>query len=94
MKVIHEGRLIATIGGNLSLSQVKDYLAENSVELPVEQLDFIYELEEALRYRKSSYVQESDPLYMEWQYDQTPESKQVWIDKVTEIKARYPLPTT
>lgn len=93
MKVMHEGRLIATIGGNLSLSQIEGYLVENSVELPVDQLDFIYEREEALQYRKLSYVQESDPLYMEWQYDQTPESKQVWMDKVAEIKARYPLPT-
>ncbi|KJZ03527.1 hypothetical protein [Pseudoalteromonas piscicida] len=93
MKVMHEGRLIATIGDNLSLSQIEGYLVENSVELPVDQLDFIYEREEALQYRKLSYVQESDPLYMEWQYDQTPESKQVWMDRVAEIKARYPLPT-
>ena len=43
--------------------------------------------------RRLAYVAESDPLYMEWQYDQTPEAEQAWRDKVAEIKARYPLPT-
>ncbi|MCG9685129.1 hypothetical protein L1D31_21645 [Vibrio sp. Isolate23] len=42
--------------------------------------------------RQKAYKEESDPLYMEWQYDQTPESEQAWRDKVVEIKARYPLP--
>jgi len=41
--------------------------------------------------RSSAYKAESDPLYMEWQFDQTTESEQAWRDKVTEIKARYPL---
>ncbi|MGL1407032.1 hypothetical protein ACSTIX_10640 [Vibrio parahaemolyticus] len=43
--------------------------------------------------RQSAYRSESDPLYMEWQYDQTAESEQIWRDKVAEIKARYPLPS-
>lgn len=43
--------------------------------------------------RRVAYVAESDPLYMEWQYDNTPESEQAWRDKVAEIKARYPLPS-
>ncbi|HGF4956676.1 TPA: hypothetical protein ACF33T_004449 [Vibrio parahaemolyticus] len=43
--------------------------------------------------RQAAYVKESDPLYMEWQYDQTAESEKAWRDKVAEIKARYPLPT-
>lgn len=42
--------------------------------------------------RKNAYKLLSDPLYMEWQYDQTSESEQVWRDKVTEIKALHPLP--
>jgi hypothetical protein len=46
-----------------------------------------------LRLRKKAYIAESDPLYMEWQYDNTPESEQAWRDKVAEIKARYPLPS-
>ena len=38
--------------------------------------------------RKRCYETESDPLYMEWQYDKTLESEQVWRDKVAEIKAQ------
>ncbi|WP_438461947.1 hypothetical protein [Marinomonas sp. PE14-40] len=47
--------------------------------------------ESLINQRKSAYAIESDPLYMEWQFDQTAESEQAWRDKVTEIKARYPL---
>lgn len=42
--------------------------------------------------RRAAYTEESDPLYMEWQYDKSAESEQAWRDKVAEIKARYPLP--
>lgn len=42
--------------------------------------------------RRNAYRSESDPLFMEWQYDQTAEAEQAWCDKVIEIKARYPLP--
>lgn len=50
------------------------------------------DLVKAQEARRAAYVAESDPLYMEWQYDQTPESEQAWRDKVAEIKARHPLP--
>ncbi len=43
--------------------------------------------------RRAAYAAESDPLYMEWQYDGTPEAEQLWRSKVAEIKARYPLPS-
>lgn len=46
---------------------------------------------EILTLRRRAYVKESDLLYMEWQFDQTAESEQVWRDKVAQIKARYPL---
>ncbi|EGR2744172.1 hypothetical protein MYC06_004701 [Vibrio parahaemolyticus] len=49
--------------------------------------------EEVLFHRRLAYKAESDPLYMEWQYDQTAEKEQSWRDKVAEIKARYPLPS-
>ncbi len=42
--------------------------------------------------RLDAYRLEADPLYMEWQYDQTPERETAWRAKVAEIKARYPLP--
>lgn len=41
--------------------------------------------------RKEAYTLESDPIYMEWQYDQDPEVEALWRAKVAEIKARYPL---
>ncbi|HEA19078.1 MAG TPA: hypothetical protein ENH88_22040 [Pseudoalteromonas prydzensis] len=47
---------------------------------------------EVLSERLAAYKAESDPLYMEAQFDGTPESLQKWRDKVTEIKVRYPLP--
>lgn len=42
--------------------------------------------------RRAAYVAEADPLFLEWQYDETPEKEKAWRDKVAEIKARYPLP--
>ena len=50
-----------------------------------------FELSQNLEKRQVAYKTESDPLYMEWQFDQTPESEQAWRDKVEEIKLRYPL---
>ncbi len=42
--------------------------------------------------RRLAYRIDSDPLYMEWQYDQTEAKEKAWRAKVAEIKARYPLP--
>jgi hypothetical protein len=53
----------------------------------------IERLASTIAQREAAYKTESDPLYMEWQYDQTEEAKQKWRDKVAEIKERYPLPT-
>ncbi len=50
--------------------------------------------EGALKKRLNAYSSESDPLFIEWQYDKTPESEEVWRDKVLEIKARYPIGAT
>jgi hypothetical protein len=41
--------------------------------------------------RRRAYVAESDPLFMEYQFDQTTEAEQRWIGAVEAIKARYPL---
>ena len=54
----------------------------------------IAENELVLEQRKAAYKIKSDPLYMEWQFDQTAVSEKIWRDKVTEIKLRYPLITT
>ncbi|MFH7526472.1 hypothetical protein AB2J22_13535 [Aeromonas sp. A5] len=42
--------------------------------------------------RESAYRIESDPLFMEARYDDDPIKLKEWKDKVTEIKARYPIP--
>ena len=41
--------------------------------------------------RKAAYIVESDPLLAEWKYDETAETHAYWMDKVREIKLRYPL---
>lgn len=58
-----------------------DNLVKSNKKMEIEQL------------RKAAYSAESDPLYMEWQFDKTAESENAWRDKVTEIKDRYPLPS-
>ncbi|MBA1429582.1 hypothetical protein IFT37_02135 [Pseudomonas fluorescens] len=49
-------------------------------------------LESVISARRTLYVTEADPLFLEWQYDETPEKEKAWRDKVAEIKALYPLP--
>jgi hypothetical protein len=50
----------------------------------------------AIKRRARAYVDESDHLFKEWQFDvmsgneNADETKQKWIDKVNEIKARHP----
>lgn len=51
-----------------------------------------HELEQVNSARSQAYSLESDPLFIEWNYDQTPEAEQAWRAKVAEIKERYPLP--
>ena len=41
--------------------------------------------------RQRAYVAESDPLFLEWQYDKTAAAEQAWRNKVAEIKLRYPV---
>lgn len=42
--------------------------------------------------RLNAYRVESDPIFMEWQFDQSEEKEQQWRASVEAIKARYPLP--
>lgn len=46
--------------------------------------------EETIANRRSAYVVEADPLYFGWQRGENTE--QAWLDKVAEIRARYPYP--
>ncbi|MGL5582281.1 MAG: hypothetical protein ACRDCE_15155 [Cetobacterium sp.] len=50
-------------------------------------VDFSINLEK----RRQAYIAESDSLFFEWKYDGTAASEQLWRDKVSEIKSRYPL---
>ena len=45
----------------------------------------------AIAKRRAAYTQESDPLFLEWQYDKTPATEAKWRSKVLEIKSRYPV---
>lgn len=55
--------------------------------------------DEAVSLRMKAYTAESDPLRNEWKYEEetgnpnADQYKQKWLDKVVEIKARYPLPS-
>ncbi|MEQ3513666.1 hypothetical protein ABMY35_10050 [Pseudoalteromonas sp. BZB3] len=68
-----------------------------SLGMDQEQIDSVlnqqqFELGQNAEKRKAAYIAESDPLFMEAQFDGTAQSQQKWQDKVAEIKARYPLP--
>lgn len=67
-----------------------------SLGMDVVQIDSVlnqqqFEFSQNVEKRQAAYKRESDPLYMEAQYDGTPESLQKWQNKVAEIKTRYPL---
>ncbi|WP_394179615.1 hypothetical protein [Marinomonas posidonica] len=82
-------------GTHHTINELGETLPEGALleEPPSPELTLEERLVQAQANRASAYKAESDPLYMEWQYDQTDEAEQKWRDKVTEIKARYPLPT-
>lgn len=44
--------------------------------------------EEATRSRKAAYTDESDPIFFKYQRGEATE--QEWLDKITEIRARFP----
>lgn len=80
-------------GGVIYSQCSAEYLLSMGVDAAtVSAAEAVQLLEDAQAARRAAYAIESDPLYLEWQYDKTAESEQAWRDKVTEIKARYPLP--
>ncbi|HGM5026212.1 TPA: hypothetical protein ACKPXH_003954 [Pseudomonas aeruginosa] len=71
----------------------RDYLLAAGVPLAVvDAAEAAQLLADAHAARRAAYAAESDPLYLEWQYDQTAEKEATWRAKVAEVKARYPLP--
>lgn len=71
-------------------------MADEAIESILQQRDF--ELSRNYQLRSDAYKRESDPLYIEWQFElesgnpASDDYKKKWMDKVVEIKARYPLP--
>lgn len=48
-------------------------------------------IDQLRRQRQAAYTKESDPLFMKWQRGDV--TKEEWVAKVDEIKARFPYPT-
>jgi hypothetical protein len=85
-----------THNGKQYLNFDTDAVEWETLIIPLEEKQLIIQQakeQEVKDKRSAAYGTESDSLYLEWQYDKTPEKEQVWRDKVAEIKARYPLPT-
>jgi hypothetical protein len=78
-----------------TITELGEELPEGALleEPPKPEPTFEERLASTIAQREAAYKTESDPLYMEWQYDGTAEAEQKWRDKVAEIKERYPLPT-
>lgn len=78
-----------------TITELGEALPEGALleEPPKPEPTFEERLASTIAQREAAYKSESDPLYMEWQYDGTAEAEQKWRDKVAEIKERYPLPT-
>jgi hypothetical protein len=82
-------------GSKHTITELGEELPEGALleEPPKPEPTFEERLASTTAQRAAAYKSESDPLYMEWQYDDTAEAKQKWRDKVAEIKKRLPLPT-
>jgi len=65
-------------------------LTSAEVAAEVARLEAIEAAEQPRRERRAAFQAESDPLFFEWQRGEGTE--QAWLDKVAEIRARYPDP--
>lgn len=81
--------------GVVSFSDVGE-LARTRPEIVAPYQEEVYTIEMCLAKRKAAYTIESDPIYMEAvrnsMVDGGPPDLQDWLDKVQEIKDRYPKP--
>ncbi|GAB1102163.1 MAG: hypothetical protein WManBPW_07820 [Shewanella algae] len=83
---IFEGKTYTDFSEEHMKSLGMDY---EQIESVIRQRDF--ELSQNHEKRQDAYREESDHLFLEWQYDGTPKAEKIWRDKVAEIKSRYPL---
>lgn len=89
IRFTHNGAVVEAPLTEDSIKNLKTMFPHDVVDSAVD----IAKVEAVKTLRKTAYKTDSDPLYMEWQYDSTPEKEKAWRDKVAEIKARYPHPT-
>ena len=68
-----------------SKKQLKDYWEKYGDEIHKDQ-----RRREANILRRNAYRNEADPLYLKWQRGEATE--QDWLDKIAEIKERFPKP--
>jgi hypothetical protein len=67
-------------------------LTQAEVEAEVARLEAIEAAEVPRRARQAAFQTESDPLFFKWQRGESTE--QAWLDKVAEIRLRYPTDET
>lgn len=89
--VTPSGELLINIPADIEILKSLGFSAEQAAELCVEAAKTL-QLENSIAARRTLYMTDADPLFLEWQYDETPEKEKAWRDKVAEIKALYPLP--
>ena len=58
--------------------------------IKIDPLKLIPTLEQQQAARADAYRAEADPLYFKWQRSEA--TQQEWLDKIEEIKLRYPYP--
>ncbi|AQT92889.1 hypothetical protein [Pseudomonas azotoformans] len=85
------GEQLINIPADLAILTSLGFSAEQAAGLITEAAKSA-QLENSIAARRTLYVTEADPLFLEWQYDETSEKEKAWRDKVAEIKALYPLP--
>lgn len=84
---------------NISVSYMQNLgMTKEQQDSVLQQAEF--ECNQVNELRRNAYITESDPLYIEWQFElnnvnaDADSFKQAWIDKVAEIKVRFPhIPT-
>lgn len=88
-------------GGKTHTDTTREYM--NNLGMTTESIESVltqkkFEESQNIKLRQQAYKRDSDPLYIEWQFERecgNPDAdkyKQHWLDSVNEIKARYPLP--
>lgn len=89
--VTPNGERLINIPADIEILKNLGFSAEQATELCSKAANTL-QLENSIAARRTLYMTEADPLFLEWQYDETPEKEKAWRDKVAEIKALYPLP--